>query len=557
MKANTFQILLDEAARGQCDAGFTTLDATGLSGSDWGEYHAIRQFLLSHPVQDDELYGFFGADFRQTTGLGAADVHAFIAGNPDADVLVFSAASREGACYFNVFEQANAAYPGLVEAASVCLRRIGLDIDLQTLVMDARSTVIGYGIVARRSFWITWFALTEKLHEILESGDAEVDAVLAKAEQHTPRATLKQALVQRFAALVLAMCPDIQVRGFDASGMPWTNAAMQPFANQVAFLNEIKREYLKSNNEAFLRNFLKLRGAILKACDGQRFRHAEDGFMTTAQLDVQDVLYVCYTHVDLPFEYPSFVTPIYLGQSQAPGRTNLRDLAPGWEPYHPQLGSLAGCFALKNYLIHSGQQFRRVGMCQYRKFVSTSKIGGAPAPNYPVMDVIGNSILASVDLATAMLPANDDLLIGKLLTLPDGYLNQYSTAHHVEDMLRFVSEAVELGVLGPQEVAPFFNATVFIPGGIEMGVFPTAFWLAAMDAIERVVLACVKRYPTPREGYQTRQWAFCVERLGSYLLLKYIAMRYGKIDAAAGFVGQLNLFNSDGAAIYVTGSGGA
>jgi hypothetical protein len=554
MKANIFQILLDEARRSQCDAGFITLDATDSSTGDWGEYHAIRQFLLNHPVSDDEFYGFFGADFRERTALGAADVHAFISDNADAEVLVFSAASREGACYLNVFEQANVMHPGLLEAASLCLRRIGLDVDLQTLVMDARSTVAGYGIVARPSFWNTWFALTEKLYETIESHDAELDATLAKAEQHTPLGTVKQALVQRFAALALAMCPDIQVRSFDASGMPWTKAAMQPFASQVAFLNEIKRDYRRSNNAAFLSNFLKLRGAILKASEGERFRHAEDGFLTTARIDTQDVLYACYTHVELPFEYPSFVMPIYLGESQAEGRTNLRDLAPEWERYHPQLGSLAGCFALKNYLVNSGQQFRRIGMCQYRKFVSTSKIGGVPAPNYPVMDVIGKSILASTDLAVTMLPGGDDLLIGKYGVVSDGYLGQYNAAHHVEDLLRFVSEAVELGVLGAHEVAPFFNATIFIPGGIEMGVFPAAFWLESMTAIERVVLACVKRYPTPREGYQARQWAFCVERLGSYLLLKYIASRYGKIDTEAAFIGQLNLFNSDKSAMYV-GSG--
>lgn len=554
MKANIFQIALDAPARSRCDAAFIALGEPDAAEREWGEYHAIRDFFLNYSINDGELYGFVAADFNERTGLSAAHAHAFIADNAGYEVYSFSTAGQDGACYVNLFEQGNVAYPGFVDMASLCMKRLGLDVDLEALVMDARATVAGHTIVALPSFWRTWFALAEKLYEILENRDAELDAAFTTLAQHASPGTLKRALIERLAALVLAMCPDIRVRAFDVSAMPWSNAAIEPYASQITFLNEIKTDYLKSNNPAYLANFFKLRGAILKACEGERLSYAEEGFMSTRRLSTNDLLYACYTHVELPFDYPSFVTPIYLGQSQGDGKTNLRDLAPEWEPYHPQLGSLAGCFALKNYIVKNRLQFRRIGMCQYRKFVSTSKIGGVPAANYPVMDVIGKSTLANYDLAQIMLPGDDDLLIGQYGVVSEGYLGQYNVAHHIEDLLRFVSEAVELGVLGRQEVVPFFGATIFIPGGIEMGVFPGAFWVEAMTAIERVVLACVKRYPAPREGYQTRQWAFCVERLGSYLLLKYIAGRYGTIDTNAAFIGQLNLFNSDESALYV-GSG--
>ncbi|WP_297354553.1 hypothetical protein [Paraburkholderia sp.] len=554
MKANIFQIPLDESARSGCDAGFVALAETNATYAEWGEYPAIRNFFQNYTSIGDELYGFFAADFKQQTGLSAEQVYAFIADNPGYEVYSFSSAGQDGACHVNVFEQANVAYPGFVELASLCLKRIGIDLNLEDLVMDARSTVVGPTIVAHPSFWQTWFPLTEKLHEILDDRDAELDAAFTAVAQQVVPDTLKRALVDRFAALVLALCPDIAVRGFDVLTMPWSNAAMRPYANQITFLNELKSGYVKSNNRADLTSFFKLRGAILKACEGERLSCAADGFMTTAQLSVQDLLYVCYTHVELPFEYPSFVMPIYLGQSQREGRTNLRDLAPEWEPYHPQLGSLAGCFALKNYIVRNGLQLRRVAMCQYRKFVSTSKIGGVPAPNYSVMDVIGKHILTSTHLAKVMLPGNDDLLIGQYYALEGGCLSQYCAAHPVEDLLRFVSEAIELGVLGQHEIAAFFDTERFVPGGIEMGVFPAAFWVEAITTIERVVLACVKHDPTTREGYQARRWAFCVERLGSHLLLKYIAERYGTIDDNAAFIGQLNLYNSDESTVYAVGS---
>ena len=44
------------------------------------------------------------------------------------------------------------------------------------------------------------------------------------------------------------------------------------------------------------------------------------------------LLYACLTHVPLEVDYPDYVTPIYMGEAQGPGRLNLRDLAPAIEP---------------------------------------------------------------------------------------------------------------------------------------------------------------------------------------------------------------------------------
>ena len=62
-----------------------------------------------------------------------------------------------------------------------------------------------------------------------------------------------------------------------------------------------------------------------------------------------------------------------------------------------------------------------------------------------------------------------------------------------------------------------------LPGGIELGVFPADFWLRSVTAIESVVRACVQRFNVVRDGYDARAWAFCVERLGSYVVLRRTA----------------------------------
>ncbi|UUY09023.1 hypothetical protein LRS11_03030 [Pseudomonas sp. J452] len=272
----------------------------------------------------------------------------------------------------------------------------------------------------------------------------------------------------------------------------------------------------------------------------------------------ENLLYACLTHVPLQVEFPSYVTPIYMGEAQGAGRLNLRDLAPEWEPYHPVLGATAGAFALKNLLLSQPGSIRQVGICQYRKFLSRERIG-AQAQNYQVMDVLSAEQMGEFALADLMLPSESDFLIGKpgqftLNGQNHGYLYQYKDVHHVEDFLRFTAVAVELGVLSKQEVIPFFDEKVFFPGGIELGVLPAEFWVSHITAIESVVRRCVQLHDTRRPDLQGRVWAFCAERLGSYFLLRHLrAQAASGPDWLTRHTGQLNLLVPAGEQHYVPG----
>jgi hypothetical protein len=269
------------------------------------------------------------------------------------------------------------------------------------------------------------------------------------------------------------------------------------------------------------------------------------------------LLYACLTHVPLELDYPDYITPIYMGEAQGPGRLNLRDLAPEWEPYHPVLGSIAGAFALKNLLLQR-PGVRHVGICQYRKFMTRERIG-VQADNYQVMDVLSAEQIDRGVLSEQMLPQASDFLIGKpgqftLNGVNHGYLYQYKDVHHIEDLLRFTAVAVELGVLDRQEVIPFFDEKIFFPGGIELGVLPADFWLRHISAIEAVVRRCVELHPTRRPDVQARVWAFCAERLGSYYLLRQLrSLPSANGDWLSRHTGQLNLLVKSGERSYVPG----
>jgi hypothetical protein len=106
------------------------------------------------------------------------------------------------------------------------------------------------------------------------------------------------------------------------------------------------------------------------------------------------LVYACFTHVPLTLALPPYVVPIHLGAAQHAGALNLRDLAPEWEPHHPVLGSTAGAFALKNLVRERFPQATRIGICQYRKFVSRERISGVRDPRHRVMDVVPRATLA-------------------------------------------------------------------------------------------------------------------------------------------------------------------
>lgn len=553
MKLQIFQIFRDEQTRQKLDPGFVALDDAACPRPEWRDYWAIRSFFQNHSVDEAELYGFLDADFGDKTSLSADSIRAFIENNPEHDVYTFSPSIQDGACYLNVFEQGNHLCPGFIELTEAYLREIGLDFDVRTLPMDAVSTVFCNYIVAKPSFWRTWFALTEKLFELVDGEDGDFRRHLDSIALGRPPMSLVILLIERIASLVLTLDEGIKVWAFDVRSMPLSNPLYSVYQRQMVFLNEIKASYRKAEDKSKVSNFYALRGAILQACEGKRLGRAKDGFLTTQLQASPELLYVCFTHVEQPFQYPPFVSTMYLGEAQGAGKANLRDLAPEWEPHHPLLGATAGSFALKNYIVENQLKVRHVGICQYRKFVSTERVSGVAASNYPLMDTVSRASLDEGLLSRAMLPGDREFLLGKAGVVKGGYFNQYRDAHVAEDFLRFTAEAVELGVLSRQDVMTFFTNDGFMPGGLEIGVFPADFWVRAISSVEAVVRGCIERYPGRRQGYQVRAWAFCAERLGSFLLLKHLASTYDTSTWQEQFLGQLNLVTEDEQAMYVVG----
>lgn len=557
MNLHLFQIV--PAAQGA--SGFTILPPE--PRTNWGDYAAIRAYFSGAEVDEDALYGFFPSDFVEQTGLRADGIAGFVAQQPDHDAYVFFPFARDAACFLNVFEEGEFHHPGLQQLAQDYLDAVGLSLDLREFVTDARATAHSGYVLAKPVFWKTWFDLSEQVFQLAESGEpanAELAARLNAASTTVPQLAMKVLLTQRIASLVLALDQQLRIAVFDPAAWPLHDLAALTYRDQLPALDAMKRDYLASGEMTYIDQFLALRNSILQI--GAPVREAAPAAsqpvpQSVARVSAADteLVYGCITHVELPIRFPDFVTPIYLGESQAPGRLNLRDLAPQWVPYHPIVAGMVGNFALRNHILKNYPKVKRIGVCMYRKFISRERISGVPAEDNWMMDVVSSKELAQQSFDSMLDPGNSELLVGKTCGFVSngqsaGYMKHYASAHHVEDLLRFAAAAVELGVLHSSEVELFLDERVFFMGGVELGVFPADFWLKSIADIEAVAWFCVQNYQIKREGYQSRAWAFCAERLGSYLLLRYLRAICGG-DNFEPFMGQLNLITQGDQTLYV------
>src|SRR5450830_646 len=537
------------------DAGFTALPDE--ARADWGDYAATRAFFVGEAADAEALSGFVPAGFGVQTGLGPGEIAAFVAQHPSNDAYLFFPFARDAACFLNVFEEGEFHHPGLRQLTQDYLDTVGLALDLREFVTDLRTTAHAGYVLAKPVFWKTWFDLSEQVFALAESpftsGDGSLAERLNAVSGRAPQPAMKVLLTERIASLVLALDQQLRIAVFDHAAWPLSDLASLSYQDKLPQLDAMKRDYLATGEIAYVDQFLALRDSILQFSAAA----APTPVPAPASGGARDVelVYGCITHVELPIRFPDFVTPIYLGESQAPGRLNLRELAPQWVQYHPIVGGMVGNFALRNHILKHHPNVKRIGVCMYRKFISRERISGVPAEDNWMMDVISNKELERQSFDSMLDPGSTELLIGKTCGfLADGqgagYLKHYARAHHVEDMLRFAAEAVELGVLHSNEVELFFDERVFFMGGVELGVFPADFWLKSIADIEAVAWACVQRYQVKREGYQSRAWAFCAERLGSYLLLRYLRAICGG-DNFAQFMGQLNLITQGDQTLYV------
>jgi tetratricopeptide (TPR) repeat protein len=120
--------------------------------------------------------------------------------------------------------------------------------------------------------------------------------------------------------------------------------------------------------------------------------------------------------------------------------------------------------------------------------------------------------------------------------------------HHERDLLDYLWLAVEMGVIGPDDVQALLDSTRFIPGGCELGIYPTRWLSTTLKKLEVLGREYVTRFGDrirTYDSYQVRAVGFLAERLGSYFLLQELRNRYPQ-GIPSSLFGNLCVIVNDG-----------
>lgn len=517
--------------------GFTALNIHGADASE--SYRSLRKFFQENVLDEQGLYGFFPASFSRQTGLQYKDIVHFVEAHPGMDAYTINPLVWEAHAFLNVFEQQEFSATGLREFAQNTLHKVGLDLNLLTWATDAGVTTGCQYILAKPVFWKTWLDLSGGAFEG-NPGAQVSDAAFS----------MQCVVAEGLASLVLDLDSSLQVKAFDPFSLPAIAHRIEADKDVLQRLNALKNAWRDAGDVESLTEFSRLREQPLS-----RVRPANSGW------NDEGLFYACISHIPLPVEMPEEVTTFYMGSASHEGVYNSATYAPEWVEHNATIAGMEGLFAIRNYILQHRPDVKRIGICSYRKFVSEKPVSDVRAQGYEAMFVVTEEMRQRRSLAVMMDPGMIDFIVGPLehyvVRRADGnenrlstMLEQYAVEHHIEDLLRMAAVAVELGVLENNEVCTFLGMQRMFIGGVELGIFPAEFWLKAVGDTENVLRECIRLYPERREGYQQRQWAFCAERLTSYMILRYMQKRYGVIN---GFDRFLNLINKGNETTYITG----
>lgn len=243
-------------------SGFLVLDNLENVRPDWYEYWPIRNFLLSQALDEDAFYGFFSPKFTAKTNMTHADVCVFIraalAKGP-LDVALFSPQPDMGASFLNVFEQAELFDAGCMQTAKDFLHLQGLDLPLESMVMDSRQTVFSNYFVARPAFWRVWLAQTEALFALAEDSTHPLHAAMTINTSYGSNAQRKVFISERLASLLLCLHPEFRVASANTFNFGWSTSRFRQQPEDVYINDALKMAFRESGFPQYMDAFRKMR----------------------------------------------------------------------------------------------------------------------------------------------------------------------------------------------------------------------------------------------------------------------------------------------------------
>ena len=240
---------------------------------------------------------------------------------------------------------------------------------------------------------------------------------------------------------------------------------------------------------------------------------------------------------------------IGIGNYRPDRGAHISELDPFWDRMRPLAYGAAGNYAIPRAIELEAPATELTGVFSHRKIVVRHSMG-REAAKYPVYREISVAAAMGLSVEDVSPQEGNEFLIGAPIQFPQGVILQYAQMHHAIDLFEYLSIAVQIGVMTPNDVREFSLNTTFIPGGCELGIYPTAWLHATLKKLEALgrefVIRCEDRIRT-YDRYQVRAVGFLAERLGSYYLLNELRSRYPQ-GIPRSLIGALCVIVFEGAA---------
>jgi hypothetical protein len=258
-----YQIHYDTRTRNENDKGFIALDNLSNPRPDWSEYWPIREYLLSHALDQDTYYGFLSPKFKQKTNLTSTELINFL-GESDHDVVTFSPFFDQSAFALNVFEQAAVNHPSIHPCLEATFKLLGASIDIKTLVMTSKTTVFCNYFAAKRNVWEEWFKQCEKIFSICEENESTLATQLNSAVNHTGKPyPAKVFVIERVLSFLLATNKQWRVKAYNPMTLPYATSRIAKFKAELSELDALKIAFCETGYPEYMRKFNEIRAEIL------------------------------------------------------------------------------------------------------------------------------------------------------------------------------------------------------------------------------------------------------------------------------------------------------
>lgn len=259
-----YQIYYNTITQSENDQGFLQLDNLANERPDWAEYWPIRRFLLGNALHDNTYYGFLSPKFGRKTGLGSAEVLAFL-DSAEEDVVTFSPFFDQSAFSINAFEQAASIHRGIYPTLVDAFRFLDPSADIQNLVMTSRSTVYCNYFAAKKGVWHSWLANCEKLYSLCETNRTSLAGMLnAQVNYSGTRTPAKVFVIERVISFLLSTNRRWSVRAYNPMKLPYGISRVAKFKSELAELDALKIAYCETGHVEYLHAYSQIRSEIVR-----------------------------------------------------------------------------------------------------------------------------------------------------------------------------------------------------------------------------------------------------------------------------------------------------